>query len=55
MPTPSNILDYESHLEPSDKTLCESLRAEIEKNLSEATSKVWHRHPVWFLDNNPIV
>jgi hypothetical protein len=23
--------------------------------LTEAESKVWHAHPVWFLDGNPIV
>lgn len=55
MTTPSDILDYESRLDPSDKSICETLRHEIEKNLSEATSKVWHGHPVFFLDGNPIV
>ena len=55
MPTPSDILDYESHLDPSDKSICETLRHEIEKNLSEATSKVWHGHPVFFLADNPVV
>src|SRR5690606_29872635 len=38
-----------------DKKICEFLCEEINKNLSEAQSKVWHRHPVWFLDGNPIV
>jgi hypothetical protein len=23
--------------------------------LSKADSKIWHAHPVWFLDGNPIV
>lgn len=23
--------------------------------MPDATTKVWHRHPVWFLDGNPIV
>jgi hypothetical protein len=23
--------------------------------LTKATSKIWHAHPVWFLDDNPIV
>ncbi len=55
MPTPSDILDYESRLDPSDKSICETLRHEIEKNLSEATSKVWHGHPVFFLADNPVV
>jgi hypothetical protein len=24
------------------------------KHLREAESKIWHAHPVWFLDGNPI-
>jgi hypothetical protein len=27
----------------------------ISKVLPVAESKIWHRHPVWFLDGNPIV
>ena len=23
--------------------------------MPESESKIWHRHPVWFLDGNPIV
>ncbi|HYG40614.1 MAG TPA: DUF1801 domain-containing protein [Cytophagales bacterium] len=23
--------------------------------MPEAENKIWHRHPVWFLDGNPIV
>jgi hypothetical protein len=54
MKTLSDILTYESLLTEWDRTICEALRAQIEKSLPEATSKVWHGHPVWFLDNNPI-
>jgi hypothetical protein len=35
--------------------VCEVLAAEIERGLPDAESKIWHRHPVWFLDGNPIV
>jgi hypothetical protein len=27
----------------------------IIKNLKNAENKIWHSHPVWFLDGNPIV
>ncbi|MFN0030580.1 MAG: DUF1801 domain-containing protein, partial [Flavobacteriales bacterium] len=27
----------------------------IDGVLTEAESKIWHAHPVWFLDGNPIV
>ena len=38
-----------------DKAICDILRSTIDKRLPEAESKIWHRHPVWFLDGNPIV
>ena len=38
-----------------DKRICFTLRNEIERNLPEADGKIWHSHPVWFLDGNPIV
>jgi uncharacterized protein YdhG (YjbR/CyaY superfamily) len=34
--------------------ICELLAKEICENLPEAEYKIWHRHPVWFLDDNPI-
>ena len=42
-------------LEPNDVPIVELLSNEIEKNLPEASSKIWHGAPVWFLDDNPIV
>ena len=38
-----------------DREICEALRREIDRGLPEAESKIWHAHPVWFLDGNPIV
>ena len=55
MITPSDIFEYESLLSDWDRAICEALRAEIELSIPEAKSKVWHAHPVWFLDDNPIV
>jgi hypothetical protein len=31
------------------------LANEIDSNLPKAENKIWHKHPVWFLDGNPIV
>lgn len=28
---------------------------EIDRALPEAENKIWHAHPVWFLDGNPVV
>ncbi len=38
-----------------DKAICDLLYQEISKGLAEAENKIWHRHPVWFLNDNPIV
>lgn len=38
-----------------EQQICETLATTIDKLLCEAESKMWHRHPVWFLDGNPIV
>ncbi len=38
-----------------DKEICDLLGMVIDGELSEAESKIWHAHPVWFLDGNPIV
>lgn len=40
---------------PGDRTICDILAKELCKHLPEAENKIWHRHPVWFLDGNPIV
>jgi len=31
------------------------LAGEIDKALPQAENKIWHAHPVWFLEGNPIV
>ena len=46
---------YHQALAPEDRATCERLAAEIERGLPAAEAKVWHGHPVWFLDGNPIV
>lgn len=49
------ILKYNERQEPGDKELCALLAQEIDRNLPDAESRIWHAHPVWFLDENPIV
>ena len=50
-----DILKYNARQEPNHKKVCDLLAKEIDRGLPEAESKVWHAHPVWFLDGNPIV
>ena len=38
-----------------DREICNVLSAEINSKLIEEESKIWHAHPVWFIDGNPIV
>ena len=38
-----------------DKEICNRLATIIDHELTEAACKIWHAHPVWFLDGNPIV
>lgn len=39
---------------PNDKAICHLLAKEITRHLPEAENKIWHSHPVWFLDGNPV-
>lgn len=49
------IKSYNDSQSSTDKKICQKLALEIDRHLSEAESKIWHRHPVWFLNGNPIV
>jgi uncharacterized protein YdhG (YjbR/CyaY superfamily) len=50
-----DTLTYNKQQEPNHRAVCDLLAREIDKSLPEAENKVWHAHPVWFLDGNPIV
>lgn len=50
-----DIHTYNKAQEPNHQAICELLAEQIQAGLPGADSKIWHRHPVWFLDGNPIV
>ncbi|WP_420577701.1 DUF1801 domain-containing protein [Ekhidna sp.] len=50
-----NISEYNRTQTENDRRICERLMSLINTYLPEAESKIWHRHPVWFLDGNPTV
>ncbi len=50
-----DIEDYNNKQAAADREICELLASEIGKILPNDQSKIWHAHPVWFLDGNPIV
>ena len=46
---------YNDNQTSDNKAICDLLLKEINRNLPDAQSKIWHAHPVWFIDGNPIV
>ena len=55
MKIPDEISVYNKNLSSEDQVICDFLAEKITEFLPEAESKIWHAHPVWFLDGNPIV
>ena len=51
----ADVVTYNLNQGTDHSALCGLLAAEIEKALPTAENKIWHGHPVWFLDDNPIV
>ena len=49
------IQKYNESQSTTDQEICDLLFYEINRNLTEAENKIWHAHPVWFLEGNPIV
>ena len=45
---------YNDAQSAADKSICDLLAQQIDTALPEAENKIWHRHPVWFLDGNPV-
>jgi hypothetical protein len=46
---------YNEAQAPDDRAICRLLAQQIDRTIPEAENRVWHAHPVWFLDGNPIV
>ena len=51
----SDTKKYNEAQSPEDRAICQLLAEEIDRSLPEAENKIWHGHPVWFLEGNPIV
>jgi uncharacterized protein YdhG (YjbR/CyaY superfamily) len=49
------ITAYNNKQTLEDKEICDQLAIIIDRELFEAENKIWHAHPVWFLNGNPIV
>lgn len=51
----TTIESYTNSQLDTDKQICILLTNLIDTELVEAECKIWHSHPVWFLEGNPIV
>lgn len=51
----TEISKYNNTLSTDDQLICNVLSEQINLHLLKAENKIWHAHPVWFLDGNPIV
>lgn len=52
---PTTIGDFHAAQSQEDRAICDRLRDAIDAGLPEAESRIWHAHPVWFLNENPTV
>lgn len=48
------VVAYNEALSADDREICNLLAATINRQLPGAEHKIWHAHPVWFLEGNPI-
>ncbi|MFT2010104.1 hypothetical protein ACMA1I_15630 [Pontibacter sp. 13R65] len=49
------IQAYNNKQSTVDKDICNLLATTINSELTEAENKIWHTHPVWFLEGNPLL
>lgn len=50
-----DIQAYHAKQTPADAAICDLLAKLIGESLPDAENKIWHAHPVWFLEGNPVV
>jgi hypothetical protein len=51
----SDTKKYNEAQSPDHRAICKLLAEQIDRGLPDAENKIWHSHPVWFLEGNPIV
>ena len=52
--TATDIIEYNQALAGTQQNFAEQLADLFAASLPTAEAKVWHGHPVWFLDGNPV-
>jgi hypothetical protein len=51
----ADIARYAARQDPQRAAICGKLQASIDAGLPNATSKLWHAIPVWFIGENAVV
>ena len=51
----TETLAYHASFLPEEAAICKKLAELINRYLDGSENKIWHRHPVWFLEGNPVV
>lgn len=51
----AETVEYNNSLDEGAQAICNLLAREIDLALPDAENRIWHGHPVWFLDGNPVV
>ncbi len=51
----TDIHVYNQAQSDAERVICDELLRIIETHFKKLEGKIWHRHPVWFLDGNPVV
>ena len=52
--TATDILEYNQALTGTQQVIADKLADLFAASLATAEAKVWHGHPVWFIDGNPV-
>ena len=49
-----SVSEYNEQIAPEFRSLAEQLTKSFKKQVPQAEAKVWHGHPVWFIEGNPV-
>ena len=50
-----NIDIYVKNLSSEQRAICSALNSRISSSCPNYNPKIWYSHPVWFLEENPII
>lgn len=50
-----DIATYNNQQTAEESLICNLLASLIDQEIPQAENKIWHAHPVWFINGNPIV